>query len=74
MRYDTDYWGAYTRHLSADEHPPDKRNTQQIDGNKISPHELGLPQFLRLEEIRYAKRQRVHVVWHPQVAPLVCAG
>jgi insertion element IS1 protein InsB len=29
-RYYTDYWGAYTRHLEADEHQPGKRNTQQI--------------------------------------------
>ena len=31
MRYYTDYWGAYTRHLEADEHEPGKRNTQQIE-------------------------------------------
>ena len=28
-RYDTDYWGAYTRHLDPDEHNPGKRYTQQ---------------------------------------------
>ena len=27
-RYYTDYWGAYTRHLDADEHQPGKRHTQ----------------------------------------------
>jgi insertion element IS1 protein InsB len=30
-RYDTDSWGAYTRHLDADAHQPGKRNTQQIE-------------------------------------------
>jgi insertion element IS1 protein InsB len=30
-RYDTDYWGAYTRHLDPDEHKPSKRDTQQIE-------------------------------------------
>jgi insertion element IS1 protein InsB len=29
-RYDTDAWGAYTRHLDPDEHQPGTRNTQQI--------------------------------------------
>ena len=29
-RYYTDSWGAYTRHLDANEHQPGKRNTQQI--------------------------------------------
>lgn len=29
-RYYTDYWGAYMRHLDADEHEPGKRNTQKI--------------------------------------------
>jgi insertion element IS1 protein InsB len=31
MRYDANYWGAYTRHLGADEHQPGKRTTQQIE-------------------------------------------
>jgi insertion element IS1 protein InsB len=30
-RYHTDYWGAYTRQLAADEHNPSKRNTQKIE-------------------------------------------
>ena len=30
-RYDTDYWGAYTRHVEADKHQPGKRNTQKIE-------------------------------------------
>ena len=29
--YDTDSWGAYTRHIDADAHQQDKRNTQQSD-------------------------------------------
>jgi insertion element IS1 protein InsB len=31
IRYHTDYWGAYTRHLAAAEHNPGKRNTPQIE-------------------------------------------
>ena len=30
-RYYTDYWGAYTRHLDAEEHTAGKRNTQKIE-------------------------------------------
>jgi len=29
-KYYTDFWGAYTRHIYADQHQPSKRNTQQI--------------------------------------------
>jgi insertion element IS1 protein InsB len=36
MRYYTDYWGAYTRHLDADEHQPGKRNTQQIERKHLT--------------------------------------
>ena len=35
-RYHTDYWGAYTRHLEADEHEPGKRNTQQIERKHLT--------------------------------------
>ena len=35
QRYDTDYWGAYTRHLDPDEHQPGKRNTQQIERKQV---------------------------------------
>jgi insertion element IS1 protein InsB len=35
-RYDTDYWGAYTRHLDADEHQPGKHNTQQIERKHLT--------------------------------------
>jgi insertion element IS1 protein InsB len=35
-RYDTDYWGAYTRRLHADEHQPDQRNTQQIERKHLT--------------------------------------
>jgi insertion element IS1 protein InsB len=35
-RYDTDYWGAYTRHLDPDEHQPGKRNTQQIERKHLT--------------------------------------
>jgi insertion element IS1 protein InsB len=35
-RYYTDSWGAYTRHLDADEHPPGKRNTQQIERKHLT--------------------------------------
>jgi insertion element IS1 protein InsB len=34
--YDTDYWGAYTRHLDADEHTPGKRNTQKIERRHLT--------------------------------------
>jgi insertion element IS1 protein InsB len=36
QRYYTDYWGAYTRHLDADEHQPGKRNTQQIERKHLT--------------------------------------
>jgi insertion element IS1 protein InsB len=35
-RYDTDYWGAYTRHLDPDEHPPGKRHMQQIERKHVT--------------------------------------
>jgi len=35
-QYYTDYWGAYTRHLDADEHQPGKRNTQQIERKHLT--------------------------------------
>ena len=36
MRYYTDYWGAYTRHLDADEHQAGKRNTQKIERKHLT--------------------------------------
>ena len=33
MKYYTDYWGAYTRHIDPDKHQPGKRNTQKIERN-----------------------------------------
>jgi insertion element IS1 protein InsB len=35
-QYYTDYWGAYTRHLDADQHQPGKRNTQQIERKHLT--------------------------------------
>ena len=35
-KYYTDSWGAYTRHLGADEHQPGKRNTQQIERKHLT--------------------------------------
>jgi insertion element IS1 protein InsB len=35
-RYYTDSWGAYTRHLDADEHQPGKCNTQQIERKHLT--------------------------------------
>ena len=35
-RYYTDYWGAYTRHLDADEHQPGKRQTQKIERKHLT--------------------------------------
>lgn len=34
--YYTDYWGAYTRHIDADEHQPGKRNTQKIERKHLT--------------------------------------
>jgi insertion element IS1 protein InsB len=34
--YYTDYWGAYTRHIDADEHEPGKRNTQKIERKHLT--------------------------------------
>ena len=35
-RYYMDSWGAYTRHLDADEHQPGKRNTQKIERKHLT--------------------------------------
>ena len=35
-RYYTDYWGAYTRHIEAEQHQPGKRNTQQIERKHLT--------------------------------------
>jgi insertion element IS1 protein InsB len=35
-RYYTDYWGAYIRHLEAEEHEPGKRNTQKIERKHLT--------------------------------------
>jgi insertion element IS1 protein InsB len=35
-RYYTDSWGAYTRHLDANEHQPGKRNTQKIERKPLT--------------------------------------
>jgi insertion element IS1 protein InsB len=35
-RYYTDSWGAYTRHLDAEEHQAGKRNTQQIERKHLT--------------------------------------
>jgi insertion element IS1 protein InsB len=35
-RFYTDYWGAYTRHLDADEHQAGKRNTQKIERKHLT--------------------------------------
>jgi insertion element IS1 protein InsB len=35
-RYYTDSWGAYTRHIDADEHQPGKRNTQKIERKHLT--------------------------------------
>jgi insertion element IS1 protein InsB len=32
----TDYWGAYTRHIEAEQHQPGKRNTQQIERKHLT--------------------------------------
>ena len=34
--YDTDHWGAYTRHLEPDVHSPGKRNTQKIERKHLT--------------------------------------
>ena len=35
-RYDTDYGGAYTRHLDPEVHSPGKRNTQKIERKHLT--------------------------------------
>jgi insertion element IS1 protein InsB len=35
-RFQTDYWGAYTRHLEPDVHYPGKRNTQRIERKHLT--------------------------------------
>jgi insertion element IS1 protein InsB len=35
-RYYTDSWGAYTRHIEAEQHQPGKRNTQQIERKHLT--------------------------------------
>jgi insertion element IS1 protein InsB len=35
-RYDTDSWGAYTRHINADAHQPGQRNTQQSERKHLT--------------------------------------
>ena len=35
-RYYTDYGGAYTRHIEAEQHQPGKRNTQQIERKHLT--------------------------------------
>ena len=37
-RYDTDYWGAYIRHIDPDEHQPGKRHTQKIERKHLKLH------------------------------------
>ncbi len=36
IRFHTDYWGAYGRHLDPEEHHPGKRNTQQIERKHLT--------------------------------------
>jgi insertion element IS1 protein InsB len=35
-KYYTDSWGAYTRHIDANQHQPGKRNTQQIERKHLT--------------------------------------
>jgi insertion element IS1 protein InsB len=35
-RFDTDHWGAYTRHLDSAVHSPGKRNTQKIERKHLT--------------------------------------
>lgn len=35
-RYDTDYWGAYTRHIDLEDHQPGTRHTQQIERKHLT--------------------------------------
>ena len=34
--FDTDHWGAYTRHLDPEVHSPGKRNTQKIERKHLT--------------------------------------
>lgn len=57
-RYHTDYWGAYTRHLGADEHHPGKRNTPQIERKHLPLR----PRIKRLtrKTICFSKSTQMH--------------
>jgi insertion element IS1 protein InsB len=35
-RFYTDYWGAYTRHIDADQHQPGERHTQKIERKHLT--------------------------------------
>ena len=35
-RYYTDYWGAYARHIEAEQHQPGKRNRQRIERKHLT--------------------------------------
>jgi insertion element IS1 protein InsB len=57
-QYYTDYWGAYTRHLDADQHQPGKRNTQQIERKHLTL--LSRIKRLTRKTICFSKSMQMH--------------
>src|SRR5215475_12546515 len=57
-RYDTDNWGAYTRHLDPDEHWPGKRNTQKIERKHLALR-TRIKRLAR-KTIRFSKSIQMH--------------
>jgi insertion element IS1 protein InsB len=56
--YDTDYWGAYTRHLEANEHQPGKRHTQKIERKHLTLRTR--IRHLRRKTICFSKSVQMH--------------
>lgn len=57
-RYYTDEWGAYTRHLDADQHEVGKRNTQKIERKNLN-FRTWIKRFTR-KTICFSKQELMH--------------
>jgi insertion element IS1 protein InsB len=58
-RYDTDYWGAYTRHLDATVYSPGKRNTQKIERKHLTLR-TRIKQALGAQNICFSQSIQMH--------------
>jgi insertion element IS1 protein InsB len=58
MKYYTDYWGAYTRHIDANQHQPDKRHTQKIERKHLTLR-TRIKRLMR-KTIRFSKSIQMH--------------